>query len=140
MFKVPCVPFGTSASALDLTLRRSRGAQPALPLQEREPCGEDGEGRGGRVGVPFCAVRQSCPLPLLSPHVSRPSLQIFRVHRHFHQCSRQNHRYRHRALCAAACTALRNVAAAGSNPVVAHIEAAIDNADEDDELPLAPWH
>jgi hypothetical protein len=28
----------------------------------------------------------------------------------------------------------------GSNPVVIHIEAAIDNADEDDELPLAPWH
>ena len=31
-------------------------------------------------------------------------------------------------------------AAAGSNPVVVHIEAAIDNADEDEELPLAPWH
>ena len=28
----------------------------------------------------------------------------------------------------------------GSNPVVIHIEAAIDNADEDDGLPLAPWH
>ena len=28
----------------------------------------------------------------------------------------------------------------GSNPVVIHIEAAIDNADEDEELPLAPWH
>ena len=28
----------------------------------------------------------------------------------------------------------------GSNPVVVHIEAAIDNADEDEELPLAPWH
>jgi hydrogenase maturation factor len=40
----------------------------------------------------------------------------------------------------AACTALRNIAAAGSNPVLVHIEAAIDNADEDDELPLAPWH
>jgi hypothetical protein len=28
----------------------------------------------------------------------------------------------------------------GSNPVVIHIDAAIDNADEDEELPLAPWH
>ncbi len=28
----------------------------------------------------------------------------------------------------------------GSNPIVVHIEAAIDNADEDEELPLAPWH
>jgi hypothetical protein len=28
----------------------------------------------------------------------------------------------------------------GSNPVVIHIKAAIDNADEDDDLPLAPWH
>ena len=28
----------------------------------------------------------------------------------------------------------------GSNPVVIHIEAAIDNADEDEGLPLAPWH
>ena len=28
----------------------------------------------------------------------------------------------------------------GSNPIVIHIEAAIDNADEDELLPLAPWH
>ena len=28
----------------------------------------------------------------------------------------------------------------GSNPIVVHVEAAIDNADEDDDLPLAPWH
>ena len=28
----------------------------------------------------------------------------------------------------------------GSNPIVVHIDAAIDNADEDEELPLAPWH
>ncbi len=28
----------------------------------------------------------------------------------------------------------------GSNPVVVHLEAAIDNADEDEDLPLAPWH
>ncbi len=28
----------------------------------------------------------------------------------------------------------------GSNPVVVHLDAAIDNADEDEELPLAPWH
>jgi hypothetical protein len=33
-----------------------------------------------------------------------------------------------------------NIAAAGFNPVSVHIEAAIDNAEEDDELPLAPWH
>jgi hypothetical protein len=28
----------------------------------------------------------------------------------------------------------------GSNPIVVHVEAAIDNADEDDDLSLAPWH
>ena len=28
----------------------------------------------------------------------------------------------------------------GSNPIVVHIDAAIDNADEDEDLPLAPWH
>ncbi len=30
----------------------------------------------------------------------------------------------------------------GSNPIVVHIDTAIDNADEDEELPLAaaPWH
>jgi hypothetical protein len=28
----------------------------------------------------------------------------------------------------------------GDNPVVIHIQAAIDNANEDDDLPLAPWH
>jgi hypothetical protein len=28
----------------------------------------------------------------------------------------------------------------GSNPVLIHLEAAIDNADEDEDLPLAPWH
>ena len=31
-------------------------------------------------------------------------------------------------------------AAAGDNPVVVHIEAAIDNANEDEDLPLSPWH
>ncbi len=35
---------------------RAREAQPALPLQERDPGGEDGEGRGGRARVPLCAV------------------------------------------------------------------------------------
>jgi hypothetical protein len=28
----------------------------------------------------------------------------------------------------------------GSNPIVVHIQAAIDNAEEDEDLPLAPWH
>ena len=28
----------------------------------------------------------------------------------------------------------------GSNPVLIHLEAAIDNADEDEDLPLAPWY
>ena len=28
----------------------------------------------------------------------------------------------------------------GDDPVIIHLEAAIDNADEDEELPLAPWH
>jgi len=28
----------------------------------------------------------------------------------------------------------------GDNPIIIHIEAAIDNANEDEELPLAPWH
>ena len=28
----------------------------------------------------------------------------------------------------------------GDNPVVIHIQAAIDNANEDDDHPLAPWH
>ncbi len=28
----------------------------------------------------------------------------------------------------------------GDNPVVIHIQAGIDNANEDDNLPLAPWH
>ena len=40
------------------------------------------------------------------------------------------------SLCCARCDAV----AAGTYPVVVHIEAAIDNADEDDGLPLAPWH
>ena len=40
------------------------------------------------------------------------------------------------SLCCARCDAV----AAGTYPVVVHIEAAIDNADEDEELPLAPWH
>jgi hypothetical protein len=31
-------------------------------------------------------------------------------------------------------------AAAGDDPVVVHLEAAIDNANEDEALPLAPWH
>ncbi len=35
---------------------------------------------------------------------------------------------------------LNNAAAAGTHPVVVHIEAAVDSADEDEELPLAPWH
>ncbi len=30
--------------------------------------------------------------------------------------------------------------AAGDNPVVIHIEAAIDNANENEHMPLAPWH
>ncbi len=29
---------------------------------------------------------------------------------------------------------------AGDNPVLVHLEAAIDNANEDEDLPLAPWH
>jgi hypothetical protein len=28
----------------------------------------------------------------------------------------------------------------GDNPMVIHVEAAIDNANEDEDLPLAPWH
>ncbi len=28
----------------------------------------------------------------------------------------------------------------GDNPVVIHIQAAVDNANEDEDLPLAPWH
>jgi hypothetical protein len=28
----------------------------------------------------------------------------------------------------------------GDNPILIHLEAAIDNANEDEELPLAPWH
>jgi hypothetical protein len=28
----------------------------------------------------------------------------------------------------------------GDNPIVIHLEAAIDNANEDEKLPLAPWH
>jgi hypothetical protein len=28
----------------------------------------------------------------------------------------------------------------GDNPIVVHLEAAIDNANEADDLPLAPWH
>jgi hypothetical protein len=28
----------------------------------------------------------------------------------------------------------------GDNPIVIHVEAAIDNANEDEDLPLAPWH
>ena len=28
----------------------------------------------------------------------------------------------------------------GDNPIVVHVEAAIDNANEDEGLPLAPWH
>ena len=40
------------------------------------------------------------------------------------------------SLCCARCDAV----AAGTYPVVIHIQAAIDNANEDDDLPLAPWH
>ena len=28
----------------------------------------------------------------------------------------------------------------GDDPVTIHVQAAIDNANEDEELPLAPWH
>ena len=28
----------------------------------------------------------------------------------------------------------------GDDPITIHLEAAIDNANEDEELPLAPWH
>ena len=28
----------------------------------------------------------------------------------------------------------------GDNPITIHLDAAIDNANEDEELPLAPWH
>ena len=28
----------------------------------------------------------------------------------------------------------------GDDPVTIHLQAAIDNANEDEELPLAPWH
>ncbi len=28
----------------------------------------------------------------------------------------------------------------GDDPIRIHIEAAIDNGNEDEELPLAPWH
>jgi hypothetical protein len=28
----------------------------------------------------------------------------------------------------------------GDNPIAIHLEAAVDNANEDEELPLAPWH
>jgi hypothetical protein len=36
--------------------------------------------------------------------------------------------------------ALDDWAASGNSPVVVHIEAAIDNMDEEEDLPLAPWH
>ncbi len=28
----------------------------------------------------------------------------------------------------------------GDNPITIHLDAAVDNANEDEELPLAPWH
>jgi hypothetical protein len=28
----------------------------------------------------------------------------------------------------------------GDDPITVHLQAAIDNANEDEELPLAPWH
>ena len=28
----------------------------------------------------------------------------------------------------------------GDNPITIHLDAAIDNANEDEALPLAPWH
>ena len=28
----------------------------------------------------------------------------------------------------------------GDDPITIHLQAAIDNANEDEELPLAPWH
>ena len=28
----------------------------------------------------------------------------------------------------------------GDNPITIHLDAAIDNANEEEELPLAPWH
>ena len=45
--QVPLLCFGSSASALGGALRRARRARLPPPLQEREPGGEDGEGRGG---------------------------------------------------------------------------------------------
>jgi hypothetical protein len=35
---------------------------------------------------------------------------------------------------------LNHAVAAGTHPIVVHIEAAVDSVDEDEELPLAPWH
>ena len=44
-------------------------------------------------------------------------------------------------LAAADCGALRDVAHPLLQAVASlHVEAAIDNANEDEELPLAPWH
>ncbi len=28
----------------------------------------------------------------------------------------------------------------GDDPITIHLQAAVDNANEDEELPLAPWH
>jgi len=72
VLKVPRVCDGTSARALGCALRRSRRAQPALPLQERKPCGEDGQGRGGRAGVPVCAVSQPYHATLTFPRTHAP--------------------------------------------------------------------
>ena len=55
--QVPAVFRRSSASALGHPLRPAGGALAALPLQEREPGGEDGQGRGGRAGVSIRPVR-----------------------------------------------------------------------------------
>ena len=52
--QVKFLRFRAATSALGHSLRRAQEAQSALALQDREPGGEDGEGRGGRAGVPFC--------------------------------------------------------------------------------------
>ncbi len=50
------------------------GAYAAVPVQEREPCGEDCEGRGGRARVLVCAVR--CAAARALPAAPHPALKF----------------------------------------------------------------
>ena len=79
------------------------------------------------------ALQSTRPLPH-APHLAACSYSVFTVQSvhipaKITGCVRDS-----------GCPACDDAAAAGTYPVVVHIEAAIDNADEDEELPLAPWH